>query len=417
MKLLRSLIFMLFLSSQVFGYAKLAYIEAKPVSCQNLTYEIIVHYSLSSGTDVLTRFFEIYYGDGVWEDFRIEQEEPILINKDQVYYKIVKNHSYSGPGKYAISVRITPRPSGIQNMDRSINTPLYVETMVVIDPILGCNSTPGIQNIPIFKLKSHLSYSFDPCFEDDENDSISFTLTHALQDKNVEAINYEIASGYDESHTRKLSRLSIDPYTGSLLWNAKRVEEDYCIVMTVYEWRKVDGTYFKISQSTLDYVAGFVDTENNAPEISGLKDTVLIVGNSYSNTITLADPEADSIQMQIHGDFKNILDNPHSNDFDFFPGPLNYNFNFSPAIKHVRSKPYKFLVSGTDQNSNYIALNNTQSMHIWITDRTHEPKKPQSMLAQALTQLGSPVVRFHKFWGSGVVILAVCGVFRLSFDL
>jgi hypothetical protein len=34
-----------------------------------------------------------------------------------------------------------------------------------------------------------------------------------------------------------------------------------------------------------------------------------------------------------------------------------------------------------------------------------------------LTQLGSPVVRFHKFWGSGVVILAVCGVFRLSFDL
>jgi hypothetical protein len=34
-----------------------------------------------------------------------------------------------------------------------------------------------------------------------------------------------------------------------------------------------------------------------------------------------------------------------------------------------------------------------------------------------LTQLGSPVVRFHKFWWSGVVILAVCGVFRLSFDL
>jgi hypothetical protein len=66
---------------------------------------------------------------------------------------------------------------------------------------------------------------------DPDNDSVSFVLAHAYQDKNVEAVNFEIASEYDASGLRKISRVTIDPYTGLHSWNTRSAEGYYCIVL------------------------------------------------------------------------------------------------------------------------------------------------------------------------------------------
>jgi len=127
------------------------------------------------------------------------------------------------------------------------------------------------------------------------------------------------------------------------------------------------------------------ETNNVPPEIKGLQDTAIIAGNPFIHDIQLADPDEDSIQMLIYGDFVQLFNQLPENEYDFHPGPLNYTVNFQPQSKHVRSKPYKLLISGTDKNKDE-SLNQTRSMLIWVAEREHMPLAPANMLAQSLGQ-------------------------------
>jgi len=63
------------------------------------------------------------------------------------------------------------------------------------------------------------------------------------------------------------------------LWNTSQTNGIYCTVIKMKEWRKVDGEYYQISESTIDYLTDLIETENVVPEISGLRDTAIVAGN------------------------------------------------------------------------------------------------------------------------------------------
>jgi hypothetical protein len=76
-------------------------------------------------------------------------------------------------------------------------------------------------------------------------------LAHAYQDKNVEAVNFEIASEYDASGLRKISRVTIDPYTGLHFWNTRSAEGYYCIVLKMMSGKKLMVNTIKLASQLL----------------------------------------------------------------------------------------------------------------------------------------------------------------------
>jgi hypothetical protein len=362
------------------------FIEVKPVSCQSYNYDIVVHLIQGSESDVLMGGVEVMFGDGSREESEWRYLEPVQINKEKLYYKLIFNHAYPGPGKYVISGRIFNRHADIQNMESSVHTPFYIENTITLDPIFGCNTPPYLENLPYFSSQIGTKYQLDLSVIDPDNDSVSFVLAHAYQDKDVEAVNFEIASEYDASGLRKISRVTIDPYTGFHFWNTSSAEGYYCIVLKMIEWKKIDGAYHQVSQSTIDYLVSLNDDDNNPPQITGLADTAIVAGSTYTNNFIVHDPEEDSIQMFVYGDFLKLIDHAPDNKLAFSPGPKSFQINYNATVDAVRSKPYKILISGTDQVEGHPPASRTASMQIWIADRSHHPEKPKNIVAQVLNK-------------------------------
>jgi hypothetical protein len=250
--------------------------------------------------------------------------------------------------------------------------------------MISCNNTPELENIPYLRYKAFSKYLQDFSVLDQEKDSISFTLTSAMQDKNLPVVNFKFLSEYDETGYRKISRTVIDPISGRHFFNSMHSEGFFSIVINMTEWRQIENKYYKISQSMIDYTIELLDTENQPPVISGIKDTVLIIGNNFSNTITGLDVEGDSLQMQIYGDFTLFADELPLNNPDFLPASISYELKLMPDASHIRSKPYKILASATDHRNNFHSLNQTQSAFIWVTDREHVPNAPIMLITQLL---------------------------------
>ncbi len=328
--------------------------------------------------------FDLKYGDGTYEEDPRDEAEKTLINKNMVYFKFIKRHTYSGPGTYKINCRSFNRISSIENMDNSVNTPLYVETEIILDPMIGCNSTPSIENLPFLRYKAHGTYLQDFSVIDQGGDSVSFIFTTPLQDVNTQVINYIFLFDYNASSKKEISKVSIDPYTGMHLFNNLNSEGFYTVVVEISEWRKIENAYYKISWSMADYTFELHASDNQAPVISGIKDTVLIANSSYTNSLTATDPDGDSLQLLVYGDLLQFADSPPQNNFDFSPVFESYVFNLSPLSKHIRSRPYKLVVSSTDQQQNKSSYNQTRSMYTWITDREHQPAPPAQLLTQIL---------------------------------
>ncbi len=136
----------------------------------------------------------------------------------------------------------------------------------------------------------------------------------------------------------------------------------------------------------MDYQIDLQETENQYTKITGLEDTAIIAGNNFTKNITITDPDGDSIQVGMYGDFFKLMDVNQNEEMVFLPGPIEKSINFIPLSNHVRAKPYKTVFTATDKNDSLGSLRNTASMYIWIADRDHEPDPPKNFIGQAISK-------------------------------
>ncbi len=383
----KHLLFILFFhfSFGVHAITRSMHIHVVPISCQTYTYEVVLDLSIDDGSEVIFGGIEIQFGDGAYEYFDPYDKEYILINNVQRYYQVRMEHAFPGPGIYKISATSFNRASNIENMDYSVNTPKYVESIIVIDPFLGCNSTPELENFPFAYAPPNPKYFMDFSFIDPENDSASYLLDAAYQKRDVPAINYWAPLEKDELD-HPISKVCLDPFTGSLFWKQDDTQEDYTFVVRVNEWRKVDGIDYLISSSIFDWYVDFKQSNNQKPFITDLQDAAIIVGDKFEKIITISDPENDSLQVNTYGDFFRLMDIPNEKNYDYFVGPLQKVINYTPIADHVRAKPYKAIYSATDLNRDDGSLNTIKSMYIWVAGREHQPDPPRNLMAQAISK-------------------------------
>ena len=361
LQILISCILLLSLSSEVKAtHIRAGEVTATLISCQNFTYRFTVTGYTDLESDVIFGGGEINYGDGVIEEFPTGEydvfEDLGDLRAINIYFK---EHTFPGPGRYKISFREFNRNANIVNMDNSVNTPFYVETVIIIDPFLGCNNTPVLLNPPIDDACVGVTYLHNAGAIDADGDSLSYEFTIPKQDQDIPVVNYRFPDDhdialYDAKNEDKSgsATFTLDQRTGDIVWDAPGGEGEYNWAFKVVEWRKIEGEWYQLGYVTRDMQVNVTDCNNDPPEIEPPPDTCVVAGDLLQQEIIATDPNNDPIILSSFGSVYEFNSNPAS--YAPFPdvvqpSPAKLNFFWQTDCSHVREREYQVRFKAVDQ--------------------------------------------------------------------
>ncbi|MEQ9306667.1 MAG: gliding motility-associated C-terminal domain-containing protein, partial [Marinoscillum sp.] len=233
------------------------------------------------------------FGDGNSEegDFNVVKS-PVGNEIEMVQFEVV--HTYSSPNAYIVSYKEEYRNQDIINMDNSVNTTFYVESMIVIDPFVGINNTPVLTVPPIDFAASGAIFYHNPGAFDPDGDSLSYRFTTPKQARNSVVNNYR-ALNDPEFYTNPTqgnealndnAKLSIDPVTGELKWDApgdvfnQGDKAEYNVAFVIEEWRYIKALkqWQKLGFVTRDMQIIVRETDNERPNLQVPDDLCVEAG-------------------------------------------------------------------------------------------------------------------------------------------
>ncbi len=343
-------------------------ITVERLNCTSLTFRITITVYTNTGSD-------IRFGDGVL-DFG-DRSEPVITptientrrpdlgpNIGTVSYSV--EHTYSGPGRFVISYLEPNRNGGILNIFNSIETRFYMETVINIDPFLGCNNSPKLLVPPIDKACTSAAWFHNPGAYDPDGDSISFEFTVPKREKGQVVNNYRdpnnrefyvgLEYGLANENGDGPPTFQIDPRTGTITWDAPGAEGEYNIAFLIVEWRKINGQWIRMGYVVRDMQIIVEDCTNQRPELEVPEDICVEAGELVTEDIFGFDPDGDSVLIEAFSQVFEINPNPASTNpspFRFLPSnPLNkarLQFRWQTDCEHVKDQPYQVVFKITDK--------------------------------------------------------------------
>lgn len=346
-------------------------------SCNSLTFDITITVYTNTGS-------QIRFGDGVLDfgDGSTPLITPTIENTlrpdlgpdiGTVSYTV--SHTYGGPGAYTISYLEPNRNAGILNMFNSVETRFYIESKISIDPFLGCDNSPRLLVPPIDKACTSAAWYHNPGAYDPDGDSLSYELTIPKRDKGIEVNNYRdpnakefydrIGLNYSTANEAGTGppTFTINPVTGTIIWDAPGAPGEYNIAFIIKEWRKVSGIWINNGYVIRDMQIIVEDCKNNRPELKVPPDVCVDAGTKVTASIFGSDPDGDSVKIEV---FSQILNNnispPFQSPATYTPFPVKYqptsggrlavlNFNWQTICNHVKEQPYQVVFKITDKSS------------------------------------------------------------------
>ncbi|MEO5644120.1 MAG: gliding motility-associated C-terminal domain-containing protein [Bacteroidia bacterium] len=280
----------------------------------------------------------------------------------QNFYK--QTHTYPGPGTYTLYIIDPNRVAGILNIPTSVNVPFYLQTTIVIDPNIGCNSTPELTTIPLDKAcKGHCFYH-NPGAVDADGDSLSYRLGPCL-----DTLGNPIP-GYTLPNVLGGGALSIDAVTGDLAWCSPTQDGKYNVVIYIDEWKKfADGQRHLIGTVLRDFNVDVSETCNNEnPNIPDLPDLCVDAGTQVNFNIAVSDPNISQlVKLQGYGGPFNLTPPATltpNNIFQSINPPYNAVFNWQTDCNNVRLQPWIVTLKATDNGTP--ALSDLESVRITV---------------------------------------------------
>ncbi|MBK5277575.1 MAG: gliding motility-associated C-terminal domain-containing protein [Bacteroidia bacterium] len=383
-------------------------ITVQRVSCTSRDYEICITVYTNTGS-------EIKFGDGVL-DFGDGSKAHITPSIDNtlrpdlgpnvgtVTYCI--NHTYSGPGKYIISYGENNRNAGILNIANSVETKFYVETIINIDPLLGCSNSPLLLVPPIDKACTGATWYHNPGAFDPDGDSISFEMSIPLKDKGQLVNNYRAPNtrefydriGLDYSNSNEDQSgpptFSINAITGTLVWDAPGAPGEYNISFLVKEWRKIGDTWVLLGYVTRDMQIVVEDCDNQRPELEVPEDICVEAGTIINQDIFATDLDQDSVVIEAYSQVFGINPSPAT----WVPNPaepqatsgLNQAkllFSWATTCEHIKDQPYQVVFKVTDNPPQGPKLVQFKTWNIRVVGPPPKWKDIQVDLAKRSAQL------------------------------
>lgn len=278
------IIILVFISANVFATHNRAG-EITFTHFSGLTYEVTVVTYVRESSTAERPNLGIFWGDGTSLD-SIERVSQISLGNDIEKNIYIAKHTYPGasPTPYLIRVEDPNRNSGIINIPNSINVVFYLQTQLYINPFLGVNNSPILLNPPIDNACAGFTYVHNPGAIDVDGDSLYYTLSPSFRENGAPIPNYQFpqASNF----------ITIDNFTGDLIWDAPINGGEYNVAILIEEFRNGN----KIGSVLRDMQITVVSGCDPPPVISGATDTCIIAGDildidytatgSYAVTLT-----------------------------------------------------------------------------------------------------------------------------------
>jgi len=252
-------------------------------------------------------------------------------------------HTFPGSSTYKITLEDPNRNYGIQNIPNSVEVPLFIETLLIINPFIGKNSSPQLLLPPIDQGCVNQPFLHNPGAYDADGDSLSFRLTTCRGADGDNIPGFQLPN---QVGTNIGSSFTINALTGEILWQNPKMQGEYNIAFLIEEWRNGD----KIGSITRDMQITIVTCDNEAPEITPINDTCIEAGTTLQMNVVATDGDSNSLKLTAAGAPFEIA-NPavFISPFDSV-GRNTGIFRWETTCNHVRKNPYQVYFKATDND-------------------------------------------------------------------
>ena len=337
-------------------------IRVRRISSTSLTYEITVIGYRDTGSDIQFGGGVLFVGGQEITEFN--KATPVDLGNEVEFNMFSVEFTFQGPGIQTIAYREENRNEGILNMFNSVETPFYVETQIIIDPIFGLNDSPILTVPPIDRGAVGSRFIHNPGAVDSNGDSLAYRMTIPRQALDSNVVNYvdpndpkfyqNFAAG--NSFSNGPPTFGIDPITGDLVWDAPGQQGEYNVAFIVEEWRKISGQWFQLGFVVRDMQIIIEDSENDPPEITQPPDLCVVAGTKIEEFIESTDPNGHEVLIEAFGGPFEILSSPATirpdpslNPKPFQETPAFSTFEWQTNCSHIRQRPYSVAIKSTDR--------------------------------------------------------------------
>ena len=276
---------------------------------------------------------EVLWGDGTSSVIprlsKVNMENNISRN---VY---VTQHTFPAAGTFHVTFEDPNRNAGIVNIPSSVEIPFFIETILVINPFIGGNSSPQLLNPPLDNGCTNVPYYHNPGAYDPEGDSLSYSLI------NCRGYNGEDIPGY--SLPAASNYIAIDPITGDLTWDSPMMAGEYNIAILIEEWRNgvLIGSMVRDMQITIAPC-------NNEPPVVEVNDTCVVAGSRIDQLVHVYDYTSTYVRLSATGEPLLVSESPAQFSEIFDSVPYATHFVWNTTCSHIKLNPYEVLFKAKD---------------------------------------------------------------------
>ena len=331
----------LFLLTTLFASAthnRAGEITYRVIDCVNHKYEItITTYTKVNAPADRPQLSDVNLGDNTLVTIP-RYDEMILPDDPNVKRnRYIVQHTYPGPNRYVIHFTDPNRNQGVNNMIGSVNVPFYLETVLIINPFDGCNSSPVLNSYPIDRGCIGQIFIHNPFAVDPDGDSLSYQLTPCKQGLDSVCPGFWIPAG-----------VTMNPVSGDLIWNTPQPPAgEYNLAFYIIEWRNGHP----IDSVERDMQITIVPTCNNhPPQFSQMNDTCILAGDTLNFSFTVTDPDTDIITLSNDGSPFTVTD-PATFSSNSPSDTVTANFTWITKCHHIRIQPYTAFFRAVDNGS------------------------------------------------------------------
>ena len=276
---------------------------------------------------------EVFWGDGTSSEIdrliKVNMENNISKN---VY---VTQHTFPAAGTFHITFEDPNRNAGIVNIPSSVEIPFFIETILVINPFIGGNSSPQLLNPPLDNGCINVPYYHNPGAYDVDGDSLSYSLI------NCRGYDGEDIPGY--TMPQASNYIEIDPHTGDLIWDSPIMAGEYNIAILIEEWRNgvFIGSMVRDMQITIAAC-------NNEPPVVEVYDTCVIAGTRVDLLVHVKDETSTHVTLTATGEPFLVSESPAQFAEITDSVPYSTHFIWRTTCGHIKDVPYEVLFKAKD---------------------------------------------------------------------
>ncbi|MEQ8909700.1 MAG: T9SS type A sorting domain-containing protein [Vicingaceae bacterium] len=238
---------------------------------------------------------EIRYGDNSGLD-SISRSSVVQITNDLVVVSYTTIHTYNGAGQYHISVEEPNRSAGTDNINNSVNVPLYLSAYLEIDPLGAIrNNSSSVQQCPVSFINLNQKLTLNMTAFDADGDSLTYELVNAKGTAGANAPAYFIPNG-----------IQLDPLSGKLDWTPQGFAGTYVLAVEIKEYRD----RYLVGRTTVDFII-VVNPLNGGFYLEPLELLMPSLQNDSCGYFSLRARDGDTLNIRVKAtDTSNASPNP-----------------------------------------------------------------------------------------------------------